>query len=297
MNKKYKEDFIRAGQLARDVRSYGKSLIKPGSSYNAVIAEIKAFIYKLGAIPAFPPQMALNEVAAHFLVDPDQDIIFSDELVKLDIGVCFRGAIGDCAVTVDLSGKYLHLIEAVEASLLKVEQNLKVGLSLGEIGAMIENTASSYGFKSVKNLCGHGLGFYKVHVPPTIPNFNNHSNALIKPGMTFAVEPFVTDGAGLIEEVGNCTLFSFTGQGSARSELGRKLLKKIKTFQGLPFAIHDLLEKEIPYSEMKKTVDEMMHTGVITGYAPLVEKARGRVAQAENSFLVDEQGQVFITTR
>src|SRR5258706_1290048 len=103
MNQKYQSYFLHAGKLASEVRTYGKSLIKSGASYNGVIKKIGEKIVELGAIAAFPPQIALNDVAAHFLPQPDEDIIFSDQLVKLDIGVCFNGAIGDCAVSVDLS--------------------------------------------------------------------------------------------------------------------------------------------------------------------------------------------------
>jgi methionyl aminopeptidase len=102
MNQKYRENFLKAGQFAAQVRAFGKALIRPGASYNEVMRKINQKIIDLGARAAFPPQIALNQVAAHFLPMPDQDILFSDQVVKLDVGVCFEGAIGDCAVTIDL---------------------------------------------------------------------------------------------------------------------------------------------------------------------------------------------------
>lgn len=128
MNDQYKQNFLRAGGIAREVRAFGVSLIKTGASYNDVIAQIISKIRALGAIPAFPPQIALDAVAAHFLPQPGYDIVFSKEVVKLDIGVCFEGAIGDCAVSVDLSGKNQTLIDAVEAALANAEKILEVGL-------------------------------------------------------------------------------------------------------------------------------------------------------------------------
>ena len=98
MNQEYKQDFIQAGKYAGQVRQFGKELIKPGASYNEVVALIREKIRSLGALPAFPPQIALNDVAAHFLPTPNEDIVFSNEIIKLDIGICYRGAIGDCAV-------------------------------------------------------------------------------------------------------------------------------------------------------------------------------------------------------
>lgn len=297
MNSKYKQNFIQAGALAKQVRAYGKSLIQKGASYLDVMAKINHKIAELGARPAFPPQMALNHIAAHFLPSPEEDIIFSDEVIKLDIGVCYNGAIGDCAVTVDLSGKYQALIDAVEAALLKAEQSIRVGQPVREIGKIIEETISSYGFKPIKNLSGHGLGEYKIHTPPLIPNYNDQSRAIIKPGMTFAIEPFATDGAGYIYEGGKPTIFGLASARPLHSERARSLLAKIRTFSGLPFAIYDLVSSEWPISEVNEGLDELIKAGVVVGYAPLIEEKNGMVAQAENSVLIDEKGNIFITTR
>ncbi len=294
---KYHQNFIQAGIFAKQVRAYGKSLIQPGASYFEIIAKINRMIVELGARPAFPPQMALNHVAAHFLPMPGEEIIFSDEVIKLDIGVCYNGAIGDCAVTVDLSGKQHALIHAVEAALLNAEQSLYVGQPVREIGKIIDETISSHGFKAIKNLSGHGLGEYKIHTAPTIPNYEDQSRAIIKPGMTFAIEPFATDGAGYIHEEGIPTIFGFAAARPVHSDLARALLVRIRTFKGLPFAIHELIHQECPVSEVKKGLEELISLGVIVGYAPLIENMKGSVAQAENSVLIDDAGNIFITTR
>lgn len=297
MNNKYKQNFIQAGALAKEVRAYGKSLIQKNASYVDVITKINRKIIDLGARPAFPPQIALNDVAAHFLPEPGEEIIFSDQVIKLDIGVCYQGAIGDCAVTVDLSGKYQSLIDAAEAALLKAEQSIRVGQPVREIGKIIEQTIASYGFTSIKNLSGHGLGEYKIHMPPLIPNYEDRSTAIIKPGMTFAIEPFATNGKGLIYEGGIATIFGLAAARPVRSESARALLTKIRTFNGLPFAIHDLMSEGQSLSEVQIGLDELIEREVVVGYAPLIEEGHGMVAQAENSVLVDEKGQVLITTR
>lgn len=297
MNTQYFTDFIHAGKLAGQVRHYGKSLVKTGASYNDIMAKINAKIASLGAKPAFPPQMALNHVAAHFLPQPGEDIIFSNELVKLDVGISYNGAIGDCAVTIDLSGKHQHLIDAAEAALLAAEKIIEVGLPVHQIGRTIETTIGSFKLKPIKNLSGHGLGRYKVHMPPSIPNYDDRSTAIVKPGMTFAIEPFSTNGAGSINEKGDPAIFSFGKARPLRSPLARALVNKIISFQGLPFAIHDLMEENISLEEVKSAVFEMLKFGVIIGYPPLVEIANGMVAQAENSVLVDKEGKVHVTTR
>lgn len=297
MKEQYIQDFIRAGGIAKEVRAFGKSLITPGASYNAVIAQIYEKIKQLGAIPAFPPQIALNDTAAHFLPQPGTDIFFSNQVVKLDVGICFNGAIGDCACTIDLSGKYHSLVEAAETALLNAEQSIKVGLPIREIGKIIESTMASFDLQPVRNLSGHGLGFYKIHTAPTIPNYDDRSTGLIKAGMTFAIEPFATNGKGLIFEGSDPTIFSFLKARPVPSSDAKALLPKIEAFKGLPFSFHDILSEDLSFAQTKHVLHELMAHGVIAGYPPLIEEAHGMVAQAENSVLVDKNGNVFITTR
>lgn len=297
MKATYREDFLKAGALAGQVRAYGKSLIQVGASYNAVIQAVRKKIEELGAIPAFPPQIALNDVAAHYLPQPGQDIIFSNEIIKLDVGICYNGAIGDCAVTVDLSGKYQNIIDAAEASLLAAEQTVKVGVPIREIGKVIEDTITSFGLSPVRNLCGHGLGFFKVHTPPLIPNYHDNSKGVIQPGMTIAIEPFATNGKGMIHEEGEPTLFSIISSRSPRTEIGHQVLSKIQSFKALPFCLHDIVDEHLPLMLAKQGVHDLLQAGALIGYPPLVEKAHGMVAQAENSILIDKQGKVFVTTR
>ncbi len=292
MNSKYRNNFIEAGKRAKEVRAYGKSLIQPGASYRDVTAKIRERIKQLGAIAAFPPQIAFNEVAAHYLPTSGVDHTFSDELIKLDVGICYRGAIGDCAVTIDLSGKHQKLIDATEAALLAAENILEVGLPIKEIGAVIEDSILSYGFQPVRNLAGHGLGHYKVHQGPTIPNCHCRMKEKIRPGMTFAIEPFATTGEGEVFEEGRAEIFSLTNAHIPTTGVAAEMLRQIQTFQGLPFEIEDLKGEE-----RGKAVSKLLRLGIIDGYPALVEVAGGMVAQAENSVLIDDDGSVHIVTR
>lgn len=149
----------------------------------------------------------------------------------------------------------------------------------------------------MKNLSGHGLGYYRVHTAPTIPNYEDDSKAVLKPGMTFAIEPFSTNGKGMIYEGENPTIFSLAADKPLKSDLARRVLSTIKMFHGLPFSIHDLLANGLNLIEAKVGLGELHTAGVVLGYPPLIEEAGGLVAQAENSVLIDNQGKIFITTR
>lgn len=293
----YKQQFLKAGSIAKEVRAFGKSLIKPGASYNAVLSQIRQRIADLGAIPAFPPQIAPNQVAAHYLPQPGEDLIFSTEVLKLDVGVCYQGAIGDCAVTIDLSGKNQALIDAAEEALLAAEKILTIGLPIREIGKIIEKTICLRGFQPIRNLSGHGLGPYQIHTDPSIPNYDDKSKGLITPGMTFAIEPFATTGKGLIYESGIPAIFSFVKEKQGLSAIAQSLLTQIKTFQGLPFSTHDLFSEKMPLTTLLQGLKELLRRQIIEGYGPLIEEKQGLVAQAENSILVDLDGSIFVSTR
>lgn len=296
MNEKYKQDFFQAGKFAKEVRAYGLSLIKKGASYNDVITKIRAKIHSLGAEPAFPPQIALNDTAAHFLPEPGKDIIFQEDVVKLDIGICYQGAIGDCAATVDLSGKHQKLILAVEEALSAAENSLHVGQPVREIGRTIEEKITSYGCTPIHTLSGHGLGFYQIHTSPHIPNYHDRSTAILKPGMTFAIEPFATNGKGLIFETENPAIFVLTAPAASYAKNTTPIVKRMLSFRGLPFALHDLVDGT-SLTQAKKEIALLKKQGLIAEYNPLIEEEGGMVAQAENSVLIDEKGKVFITTR
>jgi methionyl aminopeptidase len=175
--------------------------------------------------------------------------------------------------------------------------SIKVGMKVCEIGKIIDTTIKSYGLHPVRNLAGHGLGIYKVHMPPTIPNYDDRSTAIIKPGMTFAIEPFATDGEGYIYEVDPARIYAFTANKNAKSVEAKNLLIKIKALKGLPFSLHEILDENFTLELTIKGIDELMKIGAIDGYGPLIEETGGMVAQFEHSVLVDDEGNVIITTR
>ncbi|HIH37968.1 type II methionyl aminopeptidase [Candidatus Woesearchaeota archaeon] len=287
-------DWILAGKITKDVLDYGKTLIKPGASYTEVTELIEKKILELGGKPAFPPQMSLNEVAAHFTTNPGEDIIFSDHLVSLDCGVHVNGAIGDSAVTVDLSGEYDDLVKSAEDA---VEQALKivgVGVTLGEIGKAIQETIEGYGYHPVKNLSGHGLGIYQIHKQPSIPNIATGDPTPLEDGMVIAIEPFSSTGAGAIYESSPCNIYTLKSPRNVRSPMTRQVLQEIMKYEGLPFTTR-WLAKKFPLGQIRFALREMETLGMLEEHPPLPDKAKGMVAQAEHTVIVGKK--CIITTR
>ncbi len=278
-------DWKTAGRVAGEALEFGKSLVKKDASVLDVANKIEDFIRSKGCIPAFPVNISFNEVAAHSTAKHNDDTKFSDQLVKLDVGVCFNGAIGDTAATIDLSGKYSELVAASQEALDNALKILKPGITLGEIGAEIEKTIFAKGFKPVVNLSGHGLGEYEVHKSPSIPNHDNQDNRTIEKGDVFAIEPFASTGAGMIYESGEPLIFMLENPRPVRDMTSRQLLNEIVKFKGLPFA-----SRWLPNTpRIAFAIRELAKTGILHTFPPLVDKAKGMVSQAEHSVYMDEE--------
>jgi len=220
------EDYIKAGKIAADAREYALSLVKENKTLLETANKIEEFIIKKDVIPAFPVSLAINEIAAHYTPSPDEKTIFnSGDLVKIDLGVCINGCVTDTATTVEIkTNNNKELIKASREALNEAIKIAQIGTELWQIGKIIEDTISSYGFNSIKNLSGHGLGDYEVHRKPTIPNFNNENKETLQKGQFITIEPFSTTGSGYVKEGKPSTIYSIQRKQSIRNPITKKYL-------------------------------------------------------------------------
>lgn len=295
MDKEEIEKLMKAGKIAAQIREYGKGLVKKDASMTQVLDKIEDKIFELGAKPAFPAQISCNHLAAHYCPDEEDKTIFSDQLVCLDVGVHVDGFIGDTAVTIDLSGKYNDLIKAAEEALDNAVKIIKPGVTLSEIGKVIQETINNQGFAPVRNLSGHGLGKYEIHTKPNIPNFENGDNTKIEPGMVFAIEPFASTGAGIVQDSGIATVFELSIKKPVRTSITRQILKEIENYDNLPFTTRWLTRKF--GAKAKFALREMEQLDMLHAYPPLADKDKGMISQAEHSILVDDKGEITILTQ
>jgi methionyl aminopeptidase len=288
------DDWIKSGKIAAEVREYSKTLIKPGEKIIDIANKIETKIKELGAIPGFPVNISMNEIAAHYAPIPNDEIILDNQIIKIDIGTSYNGAIGDTAYTIDLSNKYSELVKASREALNNVIKILQIGVSLGEIGKTIQETIQSYGYSPIKNLSGHGLGLFSVHMPPSIPNYNTNDNTELKKGQTIAIEPFATNGAGMIKESNSAMIFSQMNKKPVRNQFSRLIFKEIQKYNNLPFTTRWLTAK-FGTGRTNLGLRELIQVGNVKEYPPLVEVNNGMVSQAEHSFIIDDK--VIITTK
>ena len=94
----------------------------------------------------------------------------------------------------------LQLITTAKEVTAAAIKNAIIGNTTEDIGQVAEETAKIYGFDTIKELGGHGVG-KKIHDKPFIPNAKNLGVPVvkIKEGMVLAIEPIVTAGSWKIK--------------------------------------------------------------------------------------------------
>ncbi|MCD1295153.1 type II methionyl aminopeptidase [Methanocella sp. CWC-04] len=285
------EKYRQAGAILSEVRKEAALMVKKDVRILDVAEAIEANIVRKGGKPAFPVNISMNEAAAHDTAAPDDERVFGEDMVKLDIGVHIDGYIADTAITIDLSGNP-DIVKASEAALEEAIKVVKAGVSTEVIGEIIEETITGYGMKPITNLTGHGLDRYVQHAPPPIPNKKISQGHILTAGQVIAIEPFATNGLGLVMEGQSAEIFGVSRVKPVRMPAERDLLKSIEKFQGLPFARRWLSD----IKRLDTTLYSLMRQGIIHSYPVLIEHDKGLVSQAEHTMIVTEDG-CEVTTR
>ena len=280
------KDWIKAGEIASEVLEYGKNLIKKDKSILDIIENVEGKIFQLGGKPAFPAQISINEIAAHYSPVKEDFSIKESDIAKLDVGVHVNGAIGDNAVTV---GNNTELIQACRDALNEAIKIIQIGTKLRDIGKVINQTISSYGFNPVKNLTGHSIDIYEQHSGLSIPNYDNGDNFKLEKGMIIAIEPFATTGIGMIEEGKDSGIFKLEKIRNVRTQISKEILDFIvEEYKTLPFTKRWLLKK-FPEFKVNFALKNLEKEGIIDQYKQLPEKSKGLVSQAEHTLLIDDK--------
>ena len=237
------EKYKLAGNIAADARDYGKELIKPGVSVLEVANKVESKIISNNAGLAFPVNISINEIAAHYSPRHDDDLIFKKgDVVKLDVGSHVDGYIADTAITVEVgTKKYNDMIKASNDALATAIDFMRPDVDLSELGKNVMETINSYGFKPIDNLTGHSLQKYVLHSGLNVPSVPDPSQRLKpKAGDVIAIEPFVTDGEGHVisGEGSNIYLCNKTFKSKFVRDRRYKIIydRFIKEFGTLPFA-------------------------------------------------------------
>ena len=191
------------GKILAAVIKELEKMAKPGITTLELDRAAEALILSYGAMPAFkgyegfPYSLcaSANENIVHGF--PSKYVLKEGDLLKLDLGVLYKGFNTDMAVTVavgKVSYEAKRLINVTKKSLRLGIKKAKVENTIGDIGNTVQRFVEDQGFSVIRDLCGHGIG-RKVHEDPKIPNFGKRGTGeKLVEGMVICIEPMVAMG-------------------------------------------------------------------------------------------------------
>lgn len=292
------QDYISAGKIAAEVRENARKKYHVGSTLLEICESIEKEIEQKGGKCAFPVNASLNEIAAHYTAEPNDSIVVKEtDLLKIDLGVQINGYIADTAVTVCYDPNYDYLVQAAEAALREAISIIRVGTKSSDVGKIIENTAKQMGGIPIANLSGHSLEQYTIHAGKSVPNIWSIGSFSFQSTEAYACEPFVTtrEGLGFVREGKTRNIFSLATRKRAKDDDVNKLMDYIwQKFNMLPFALRWFIP-EWDEKTARRLLDKLIQNKIVRSYPILVEANNQRVAQAEHTFIPQENG-VTVTT-
>lgn len=271
MNHYIYDYYIEAGHIAARVRDETLSRIKENVSLLEITEYAEERIREMGAKPAFPCNISINEVASHFTPQDRLQRIYKGDVVKLDIGAHIEGYIADTATTIEIgTNEHGLLIGSCKESLQEAISSVRENIETNYIGKIIEDTIKGYGFNPIKDLTGHSLERYNLHAGINIPNYKSFFSHTLKQDMVFAIEPFATYGSG---EIKKGKPFIYALKENAKGERADQIRER---FGPLPFT-----PRWIPEINIKEL-------NGLREYFEMFEKDGNIVAQEEHTIIVHE---------
>jgi methionyl aminopeptidase len=195
----------RSGQIVHQVLETVKGHVAPGVSTMDLERVAEEKIRELGAKPAFKGYYdypcvlctSVNNEIIHGIPSPKR-VLKEGDIVSIDCGVVLDGYYGDSAITVPVGGtlapELQKLLDVTETSLKKAIAEVKLGKTIGDVGAAVQEYVEANGFSVVRDFVGHGIGT-RLHEDPQVPNFGTRGHGTrLREGMVLAIEPMVNMG-------------------------------------------------------------------------------------------------------
>ncbi len=296
--------YEKSGQILAQVLEYALSITKPGVKLVDIADKVENLIRKNSAQPAFPVNISINEIAAHY-----SPVIFDDltipekSIVKIDAGVQVDGYITDAARTIVFDDRWEQMKQLVRKALDKALAIIKSGTTVYEVGEIVEKTINKEGFKPIVNLSGHSLAQYSLHDGMSIPNYNvpkrmRDKSQVFKAGRAYAVEPFVTNGKGKVKDHRDMTIFRQFRE--ANLDILPKEIREgyqyiNNNFHEMPFSPRWLFNEGFSVEEVEGTMNELINQNIVYGYPVLIESTRAPVTQAEETIFVGRDKTYILT--
>lgn len=201
-----------AGKITAGALELAATLVKPGVSLIHIDSEIHRFITSHGATPSFlhyngfPASacISVNDEVIHGI--PGKRLLTEGDIVKVDVGACYKGYHGDAARTLfcgEVSEDAKRLERITRESFFEGIKYADPSHRLGDISHAIQVHVENAGFSVVKEFVGHGVGAH-LHEDPEVPNYGRAGRGTrLYEGMTLAIEPMVNFGTAEVSVLDN----------------------------------------------------------------------------------------------
>ena len=205
------KDMREAGRITGEALLVAREHVREGVSTYELDQVIRHYIEKSGAKPSFlglygfpgSACISVNDEVIHGIPSKKR-ILHEGDIVKVDLGACYKGYHGDSARTIPVgkvSDEAAKLIEVTRDSFFAGVGQLKAGNRLGDVGSAIDTLVKENGFSTVRKYIGHGIG-KEVHEAPDVPNYGTPGRGVrICSGMVLAIEPMVNAGTFEVREL------------------------------------------------------------------------------------------------
>jgi methionyl aminopeptidase len=199
------EKMRHSGRILRQVLNAVRELAVAGASTMDLEHAAEEKIKELGARPAFKGYhdypcvlcTSVNQEIVHG-IPSQRRVLKAGDIVSIDCGVVVDGYYADAAITVPVGGattpELQRLLDVTRESLYRGIEAARLGNSVGDVGAAVQEYVEANGFSIVREFVGHGIG-RQLHEEPQVPNFGVRGHgARLEEGMVLAIEPMVNAG-------------------------------------------------------------------------------------------------------
>ncbi|MFO8020281.1 MAG: type II methionyl aminopeptidase [Promethearchaeia archaeon] len=294
--KKKLDSLKKAGEIAKKVKKFIKPKIKVGETVLDIVEAAELKIDELGGKCAFPVNLSINNLAAHYTspAKPDDLTIKEGDIVKLDLGVHIEGYIVDTAFSVSFNDdeSLENIITATETALDAAKMMAKPKAHTKKLGKKIEDIVKGFNYTPIKQLGGHQLEPWIVHGTKRLPNFGTQGGSIMEVGDVFAVEIFASTGEGSVHDTNSAYIYEmnpYAGRVPLRRKTSKKILGLIKReYKTLPFA-ERWLAKEFKLG-VAFGLQELVKQNKVKAHYVLSEQKDAFVAQTEETIIITEDG-------
>lgn len=197
------EGIRKSSRLAAETLKHLEQFVKPGITTLELDSIADEFIASHGAKAAtkgykgykYATCISPNDVVCHGV--PNDYVVKDGDIINIDVTCIVNGYYGDTCRMYEVGqvSPYAHkLVEVAKECLHLGMAQCKPGNHIGDIGYVINEHAVKNGYSVVFEFCGHGVGV-RFHEDPQVDHVaKKGSGPIMKPGMTFTIEPMINAG-------------------------------------------------------------------------------------------------------